>query len=181
MPISRLPAARAVEPVAAAPVRAAPLVAPVQAKALAVPEPPVADSSEPSPAQTASPATAQTALADPAPAADPPAAVTGTEGAIEDSQIKDPPSEPASDPVTLRPLRHDPPQIPAQALRGGIVEGHARARLWVTPEGKVDQVDIIEATPPRVLDDEVRRVLSLWTYDPPGRPTDDVVELTLKP
>jgi protein TonB len=128
----------------------------------------VADSAENSAAQTALPA--------PAPAADPPPVATATEVANNDPQ-----SQPASDPVTLRPLRHDPPQIPPQALRRGIVEGHARARLWVTPEGKVDQVDILEATPPRVLDDEVRRVLSLWTYDPPGRPTDDVVELTLKP
>jgi TonB family protein len=188
MPISRLPAARALEPEVASPARAAPLVAPVQAKALAGPSVPVAPVqakalAAPSPpvADSAGTSSAQTALAAPAPAADPPAEEAATEGAIKDPQIKDPQSEPASDPVTLRPLRHDPPQIPAQALRSGIVEGHARARLWVTPEGKVDQVDIIEATPPRVLDDEVRRVLSLWTYDPPGRPTDDVVELTLKP
>jgi protein TonB len=91
------------------------------------------------------------------------------------------PQQPASDLVTLHPLRHDPPQFPASALPDGIVESQVRVRLWVTPDGKVDQVDIIEAKPARVLDDEVRRALSLWTFEPPGRPTEEVIDLTLKP
>jgi len=56
-----------------------------------------------------------------------------------------------------------------------------RVRLWVTPEGKVDQVDILEATPRGVFDDEVRRALSLWSFEPPGRPTEQIVDLTLRP
>ena len=92
-----------------------------------------------------------------------------------------PPPQAASDLVTLRPLRHDPPQFPASALLDGVLESQVRVRLWVTPEGKVDQVDIIEAKPARVLDDEVRRALSLWTFEPPGRPTEEVIDLTLKP
>jgi protein TonB len=88
---------------------------------------------------------------------------------------------PASDPVGLRPLLRDPPRFPERALRDGIVESQVRARLWVTPEGKVDQVDIVQATPPGLFDDEVRRALSLWTYEPPGRPVEQVVDLTLKP
>jgi periplasmic protein TonB len=91
------------------------------------------------------------------------------------------PAAQAGDAVKLRPLRHDPPQVPPKVVLNGVAEGHVRAHLWVTPEGKVDQVDIIEATPPRVLDDEVRRVLSLWTYEPPGHPSEDIVELTLRP
>ena len=92
-----------------------------------------------------------------------------------------PSTKPASDPVTLRPLRHDPPHIPQKAVGDGIVEGHAQVRLWITPEGKVDQVDVLEASPRGVLEDEVKRVLSLWTFDPPGRPMDEVVQLTLEP
>jgi TonB family protein len=111
----------------------------------------------------------------PVQAADAPASATGNAVAVEASA-----AQAAGDPVKLRPLRHDPPQLPPQVLRDGIAEGHVRARLWVTPEGKVDQVDVIEATPPRVLDDEVRRALSLWTYDPPGQSAEDVVELTVK-
>jgi protein TonB len=94
--------------------------------------------------------------------------------------VEPPVAQASADAIKLRPLRHDPPQLPPQVLLNGIAEGHVRARLWVTPEGKVDQVDVIEATPPRVLDDEVRRALSLWTYDPPGQPAEDVVELTVK-
>jgi len=92
-----------------------------------------------------------------------------------------PPAQPASDAVGLRPLAHDPPRFPERALRDGITESHVRARLWVTAEGKVDQVDVIEATPSGVFDDEVRRALSLWSFEAPGHPTEQVVELTLKP
>lgn len=108
-------------------------------------------------------------------AADPAPSAPKTEVAL---QV---PAAQAGDAVKLRPLRHDPPQVPPKAVQNGVAEGHVRAHLWVTPEGKVDQVDIIEATPPRVLDDEVRRVLSLWTYEPPGHPSEDIVDLTLRP
>jgi TonB family protein len=90
-------------------------------------------------------------------------------------------AQPASDLVALRPLRHDPPKFPEKALRDGIVESHVRVRLWVTPEGKVDQVDILEATPKGIFDDEVRKALSLWSFEPPGQPKEAIVELTLKP
>ena len=65
---------------------------------------------------------------------------------------QNPPPQAAGDQASLRPLRHDPPRIPPKAQLDGVVEGHARARLWVTAEGKVDQVDIIEETPQGVLD-----------------------------
>ena len=35
--------------------------------------------------------------------------------------------------------------------------------------------------PRGVLDEEVKRTLSLWTFEPPGHPVDEVVELTLEP
>jgi protein TonB len=92
-----------------------------------------------------------------------------------------PPAQAAAGPPALRPLRNDPPRIPERAQRDGIVQGQARVRLWITPEGTVDQVDIIDAKPPGVFDDEVRRTLSLWTFEPPGRPVDQVMELPLKP
>jgi TonB family protein len=127
-------------------------------------------------------------VADPpssAPVAEPPPAVppANPQAAVAETKVamQDPSRQAPGDQVSLRPLRHDPPRIPPKARLDGVVEGHARARLWVTAEGKVDQVDIIEATPQGVLDDEIRRALSLWTYDPPGRSVKDTVELTLKP
>ena len=85
------------------------------------------------------------------------------------------------EPPGLRPLSRDPPRFPERALRNGIGQSHVQARLWVTPEGKVDQVDILEATPPGIFEDEVRRALSLWTFEPPGHPAEQVVDLALKP
>jgi periplasmic protein TonB len=92
-----------------------------------------------------------------------------------------PPPVPASEPVALRARRHDPPEFPQRALHARVLEGRVLARIWVTAEGKVDQVDIVSATPARLFDDEVRRALSLWTFDPPGHSTSTTVELSFKP
>lgn len=110
------------------------------------------------------------------PAAEPSASALQAELAMQA-----PTAQPPTSPASLRPLRHDPPRFPEQARRDGIGESQVRVHLWITPEGKVDQVDIVQATPPRVFDEEVRRALSLWTFEPPGRPTEQVVDLTLKP
>jgi TonB family protein len=134
--------------------------------------PQVATAAGTSGAPAAPPADAQIAAPAPLPAASAPQTVVAMQA---------PPVQPASNPLTLRPLRNDPPQFPERALRDGIVQSQVRAHLWVTPEGKVDQVDIVEASPPGVFDDEVRRALSLWTFEPPGRPTEKVIDLTLKP
>jgi protein TonB len=185
-PISRLPAAVVPTPAAPAPGRVPPHVAPRQRQAGARAD---ARNSSPPPAaaaagaQPAEPASAQTVVGAPAtevaaalPAPDPPAAAPATQVALQA-----PAAPPAAEPAALLALRRDPPRLPEQAARGGLAEGHAQVRLWITPEGKVDQVDILQAQPPGVFEDEVRRALSLWSFDPPGRPTDQVVELTLKP
>ena len=91
-----------------------------------------------------------------------------------------PPAGPQSAPVQLHPRKHDPPAFPGRALRSRILEGRVLARLYVTAEGKVEQVDIVKATPTKVFDDEVKRALSEWTFDPPGRPVDTTVELNFK-
>jgi TonB family protein len=187
VPVFGVPTAIASEAAAASPATAArhaarhiapgsiqPVVAAAapNASLAAVPQPdlpnPVAAADAPSSGVGADPPS-------PGAAAEPPAGVAGTQAAMAS------PTEASTDPALLRPLRHDPPKISVQAALSGIVEGHARVRLWVTPEGKVDQIDIVEAAPQGVVDDEVRRTLSLWTFEPPGRSTDKIVELTLKP
>lgn len=92
-----------------------------------------------------------------------------------------PSTPPKSGPVQLHPRRHDPPEYPSRALRAKIAEGHVLARLWITAEGSVEQVDIVKSTPARVFDEEVKRALSTWTFDPPGRPVDTTVQLDFKP
>jgi protein TonB len=118
-----------------------------------------------------------------APAAEPAASETAAPAAPPPVQLAAvaPTPLPATEPITLHPRKRDPPQFPRRALRAKIDEGHVMARIWVTPEGKVDQVDILKATPPRIFDDEVRRALSAWTFDPPGQAVNKTVELTFKP
>jgi TonB family protein len=134
---------------------------------------PPADKTPPAPEPASAP------FADKAPPLREPVVALPGNAAATEVAMQIPPA--ASGLVALRPLRHDAPRIPDWAVHDGIVEGQAQVRLWVTPEGKVDQVDILKATPAGVVDDEVRRVLSLWTFDPPGHAMDEVVDLTLKP
>ena len=109
-----------------------------------------------------------------------PPAGTASSGPSDQIAALAPPAGPRSGPVQLHPRKHDAPEYPPRALRSRILEGHVVARLYVTPEGKVDQVDIVKAAPPRVFDDAVKRALSEWTFDPPGRPVDTTIELNFK-
>ncbi|HEX4598620.1 MAG TPA: TonB family protein [Burkholderiaceae bacterium] len=130
-------------------------------------------------APAAPPGVAQTPAAQPV---TPAATAPETANAPSDTEVASAQAvEQSSTSTALRPLRQDPPRIPAKAVHDGIVEGHAQVRLWITPEGKVDQVDVLEASPPGVLDEEVKRALSLWTFEPPGHPVDEVVRVTLEP
>ena len=105
-----------------------------------------------------------------------PASAPETEAAVP-AKAEAPPSDPAS----VASLQREPPRFPDQARIDGVGESQVRAHLRVTPEGKVEQVDIVQTTAPGVFDDEVRRALSLWTFEPTGQPTEQVVDLTLKP
>jgi protein TonB len=110
--------------------------------------------------------------AGPAAAADTPAAITAPAA----------PAAPRVEPVRLHARRHDPPRYPSRLLeRDNVPEGRVLARIWVTAEGSVDRVEIVEATPPQVFDEEVRRALSTWTFDPPGRATDTTIRVVFKP
>jgi len=122
------------------------------------------------------------AAADPAlPAGAAPGAGKPPESLGEQVAALAPSTPPKSGPVQLHPRRHDPPEYPSRALRAKIAEGHVLARLWITAEGSVEQVDIVKSTPARVFDEEVKRALSTWTFDPPGRPVDTTVQLDFKP
>lgn len=45
-------------------------------------------------------------------------------------------------------------------------EGYVVARIWVTAEGKVERVTIVESKPPGVFDEVAHATLSQWTFDP---------------
>jgi len=198
LPLSGLPAAPERPPAAAAPARRGaevpaapapaeqPVVAAVPPAAPPVAAPPAAASALPQAAPSAASAPVSAvrvvdvsgAKSEPAPAAAPVAAAGAPPVQVATAA---PTVVPAPEPVALKPRRHDPPKFPLRALRAGITEGHVLAHVWVTPEGGVEQVDIVRATPPRYFDDEVKRALSVWTFEPPGRAVDTTVELTFKP
>jgi protein TonB len=151
----------------------------------------------PTPEAPASPAPSPANVAPPAPAAPlsaaAPPASAGPASALRApaGESANPPAEqvaalapaapPRSGPVELHPRRHEAPAFPGRALRAKILQGQVLARIWVNAEGAVEQVDIVKADPPRIFDDEVKRALSGWTFDPPGRPVDTTIELMFKP
>jgi TonB family protein len=152
---------------AAAVASSASLAAPVTSLPAAAPEP-AASVTPPAPAASAPSASAGSVEA-------------GAPALGQQVAAVAPLTHPKSEPVQLRPRRHDAPEFPARALRARVYEGHVVARIWVTAEGTVDQVDIVNATPARVFDDEVKRTLSKWTFEPPGRPADTTVQFDFKP
>jgi protein TonB len=161
-------------------IAAAPLAS---AAPVARPQPPASDaptglkvSAAPAPAGDA---VVPVVAAPPSPAAAAPAAPDGAPPPEQLASLA-PPERPKSGPVQLRPRRHDPPEYPAYALRAKILKGNVVARVRVNAEGRVEKVDIVRATPPIVFDDEVKRALSNWTFDPPGESVDTTVELDFK-
>jgi protein TonB len=143
----------------------------------------VAETAPPPRTAPEAPATQAPAPANVAPPAlaPPPASAGPANPPAEQVAALAPAVPPRSEPVALRPRRHDAPAFPVRALRAKILQGEVLARIWVNAEGAVEQVDIVKANPPRIFDEEVKRALSGWTFDPPGRPVDTTIELMFKP
>jgi len=80
----------------------------------------------------------------------------------------------------LQPLARPQPLFPAEAARDGIDSGRVVARLQVTADGRVGRVDIVESTPRRTFDREVRLAAQQWRYQPPGQPREVSVEFVFR-
>jgi len=50
-----------------------------------------------------------------------------------------------------------------------VEQGRVLARLYVSPDGTVNKVEIVSAQPPRLFDREVREAAQRWRYEPPGQ------------
>lgn len=86
------------------------------------------------------------------------AAPTGTQGpaglptgSLDDSDIK--------------PLRMDSPVYPPMAKRRNI-QGYVKVLFTVTSDGRIDDIQVLESSPPRVFDDAVRKAMSRWRFEP---------------
>lgn len=65
------------------------------------------------------------------------------------------------------------PRYPTEAARDGI-EGYVCFRFTIQPDGSVGDLDIYDAKPRRVFDQEARRALQKWKFRPAivdGKPT----------
>ncbi|MCH8492413.1 MAG: energy transducer TonB [Idiomarina sp.] len=71
-----------------------------------------------------------------------------------------------------QPIVRVEPRYPPAAARDGI-EGWVRLRFTIDETGGVTDIEVIEAQPRRVFDQEARRALARWRYAPKivdGRP-----------
>ena len=75
---------------------------------------------------------------------------------------------PDAAPIRIAPLQRIDPEFPRSAVRAGAERGLVTARMTLDAEGKVTQVDIVQAEPRRVFDEAVMQALSQWRY-PEGR------------
>jgi TonB family protein len=57
------------------------------------------------------------------------------------------------------------PRFPVEARRAGISGGFVKAQLRLDREGRVQEVDVVDAYPRRVFDDEAGRALRGFAYD----------------
>jgi TonB family protein len=147
-------ALRAGTPAPATATAPAPAAPPPVAPAPVAP-PPVAPAPAPTPAPA--PAAAPAVAASPAPAPTPaPAAAAAREAKLID-RVE--------------------PEFPRNAE---VDSGSVRARLSINGQGAVTNVEILEATPARVFDRNVRTALSRWRYEAVGEPSTRVVEVSFK-
>jgi protein TonB len=116
----------------------------------------------------------------PAPIAEPPALDRSV--ATVDVPAAPPPAPNPAPPsrAALVPIVQPRPEFAAEAARDGIAHGRVLARLAIDADGRVKDVRILESSPRRVFDREVRHAALRWRYQPPGEPREVDVEFVFR-
>lgn len=65
-------------------------------------------------------------------------------------------------------LKKVPPEYPAAATKKGVTSGSVKAQLQIGPDGKVTDVTIVEASPPKLFDKAVIEALMEWRFEGNG-------------
>lgn len=74
-------------------------------------------------------------------------------------------------------LKKVPPEFPAAATKKSITSGSVKARMNIGPDGKVVDVEILEAVPPRIFDRAVTDALMEWRFEGNGEKQTHEVKL----
>ncbi len=82
--------------------------------------------------------------------------------------------------AALVPIAQPRPAFAAEAAREGVTHGRVLARLAIEADGRVADVRILESTPRRAFDREVRQAALRWRYQPPGEPREVDVEFVFR-
>ncbi|MCH8619228.1 energy transducer TonB [Undibacterium sp. TS12] len=82
--------------------------------------------------------------------------------------------------LTLKVLSSVQPKYPGGAVRAGVTNGVVTARIHIETDGKVSQVDIVKANPPKHFDKEVIAAASQWKYAPISKPLTTMLEFNFK-
>jgi len=181
-PAPRVAAVRAVR--ATKPAAALPAAAPGTVR-VAAPSTPPASATERARAQRDVPIAAHAdavsrSMRSPAPMAEP----TTLDRSVATVDVPAPPAPvpSAAPPVraALVPIEQPRPAFAVEAARDGITHGRVLARLAIDADGRVKDVRILESSPRRAFDREVRQAAQRWRYQPPGEPREIDVEFVFR-
>ena len=82
----------------------------------------------------------------------------------------------------VRPLKMDPPSYPRDALRRRE-EGYVIVEFTINGQGETEDISVVEADPRGSFDNEARRAVARWTFEPAlrdGRPVSQRIRHTLE-
>lgn len=77
-------------------------------------------------------------------------------------------------------LKKVAPEYPAEASRKNITTGSVRAKIAIAGDGKVANVEVVEAEPKRVFDRAAVDALSQWKFEGTGATQTHEVKLVFK-
>ena len=81
--------------------------------------------------------------------------------------------------ATPKVVKKVPPEFPNEATKRGISAGSVKAKVSIEADGKVSNVEILEAEPKKVFDRAVIAALMEWKFEP-GEKTTHEVKLVFK-
>ena len=77
-------------------------------------------------------------------------------------------------------LKKVAPEYPNEAVKKNISAGSVRAKMSIAGDGKVSNVEVVEAEPKRVFDRAAIDALSQWKFEGTGAPQTHEVKLVFK-